>query len=70
MIEIRVTGMSCQHCVAAVKRALESVPGVTGVRVELESGLARVQGEAEAAPLERAVIDAGYGVGGSTGDAP
>lgn len=69
MIEIRVTGMSCQHCVAAVTRALESVPGVTGVRVDLESGLARVQGEAEAAALERAVIDAGYGVGGSTGDA-
>ncbi|MFY9975506.1 MAG: heavy-metal-associated domain-containing protein [Chromatiaceae bacterium] len=70
MIEIQVTGMSCQHCVAAVTRALESVPGVTGVRVDLESGLARVQGEAEAAALERAVIDAGYGVGGSTGDAP
>ena len=70
MVEIQVTGMSCQHCVAAVTRALESVPGVTGVRVDLESGLARVQGEAEAAALERAVIDAGYGVGGSTGDAP
>lgn len=69
MIEIQVTGMSCQHCVAAVTRALEAVPGVTGVGVDLDSGLARVQGEAEAAALERAVIDAGYGVGGSTGDA-
>jgi copper chaperone CopZ len=69
MIEIQVTGMSCQHCVAAVTHALEAVPGVTGVGVDLDSGLARVQGEAEAAALERAVIDAGYGVGGSTGDA-
>lgn len=69
MIEIQVTGMSCQHCVAAVTRALEAVPGVGSVLVDLDSGLARVQGEAEAAALERAVIDAGYGVGGSTRDA-
>jgi copper chaperone len=66
--EIQVTGMSCQHCVGAVTRALESVPGVTGVQVDLSTGLTRIQGEADPAVLIQAVVDAGYGVSGSSGD--
>lgn len=27
--EIRVEGMSCQHCVMAVQKALNEVPGIT-----------------------------------------
>lgn len=60
-VEIQVTGMSCQHCVGAVTRALESVPGVAGVQVDLGSGLARVHGDADPEALVRSVIDAGYG---------
>lgn len=59
--EIQVTGMSCQHCVRAVTQALEQVPGVTGVQVDLERGLARVEGGADAGALIQAVVDAGYG---------
>lgn len=59
--EINVTGMSCQHCVGAVTRALEAVPGVTAVEVDLDTGLARVQGEADPAALVRAISEAGYG---------
>jgi copper chaperone len=59
--EIKVTGMSCQHCVSAVTRALGSVPGATGVQVDLATGLARVEGEADAEALIRALADAGYG---------
>ena len=55
-----MTGMTCQHCVGAVTRALESVPGVTGVRVDLAGGLARVEGEARPEALVQAVADAGY----------
>lgn len=60
--EIKITGMSCQHCVGAVTRALESVPGVTSVQVDLGDGVARVQGGADPAALAQAVQDAGYGV--------
>ena len=59
--EIKVTGMSCQHRVGAVTRALEAVPGVTAVQVDFETGLARVQGEADPGSLTQAVVDAGYG---------
>ena len=59
--EIKVTGMSCEHCVGAVRRALESVPGASRVQVDLASGLARVEGTAEAEVLRQAVVEAGYG---------
>ncbi|MGE5153594.1 MAG: heavy-metal-associated domain-containing protein [Bdellovibrio bacteriovorus] len=60
-IKIEVSGMSCQHCVGAVTRALESVPGVTGVQVDLASGLAQVEGEADGDALVQVLVDAGYG---------
>ena len=61
MIELKVSGMSCQHCVAAVARALESVPGVARVEVDLGSGLVRIEGESLAADvLVRAVVGEGY----------
>jgi copper chaperone len=30
---IKIDGMSCQHCVMRVKKALEGVGGITGVSV-------------------------------------
>ncbi|MGB1586203.1 MAG: heavy-metal-associated domain-containing protein [Thermoplasmatota archaeon] len=34
-IELNVTGMTCGSCAAAVTRALEDVPGVAAVRVDV-----------------------------------
>ncbi len=60
MTLLKVTGMSCQHCVQAVIQAIEAVPGVSGVEVDLASGFARVEGEAESSTLIAAVTAAGY----------
>lgn len=38
MRAIRVKGMSCQHCVKAVTKALEEIQGVSEVKVDLLSG--------------------------------
>ena len=38
MTTIKVQGMSCQHCVASVTKALSDLDGVTDVRVSLEKG--------------------------------
>jgi len=32
---IEIAGMSCGHCVSAVKKELEAAPGVTPVTVEI-----------------------------------
>ena len=38
MPAITVTGMSCQHCVGAVTKALEAIDGISDVSVDLLSG--------------------------------
>ena len=57
---LNVTGMTCGHCVAAVTNALESLPGVTAVEVKLDTGEARVWGDADLATLIAAIQEEGY----------
>jgi copper chaperone len=40
--KFRISGMTCAHCVKAVKSALESIAGVESAEVSLERGDARV----------------------------
>jgi copper chaperone len=61
MIELEVTGMTCQHCVRAVSDALSDVPGVTRVAtVDLDAGRAAVEGDPDPQELIAAVQEAGY----------
>ncbi len=61
-----VKGMTCGHCVQAVKGEVSKVDGVSGVDVELESGQMTVEGprpvDCEAVRL--AVEEAGYELAG------
>jgi copper ion binding protein len=57
-----VDGMSCQHCVANVKKALEAVDGVEAVAVELNPGKVTVEGSADAEAVKAAITGAGYTV--------
>ncbi|HCF04827.1 MAG: Heavy metal transport/detoxification protein [Desulfomicrobiaceae bacterium] len=43
MPSIHVGGMSCQHCVQSVTRALSAIPGITDISVSLERGEATFQ---------------------------
>ncbi|MHB8068959.1 MAG: heavy-metal-associated domain-containing protein [Desulfobaccales bacterium] len=62
MPEIKVKGMSCSHCAAAVTKALQTLPGVTGVQVDLASGRVTFQSAAPVSPedLARAIKTAGF----------
>ncbi|WP_437657548.1 CopZ family metallochaperone [Sorangium sp. So ce1182] len=61
MHRLAVEGMTCNHCVQAVSKALAKVPGVTRVsEVSLERGEAIVEGSAAAEALVAAVAEAGY----------
>ena len=63
---VRVTGMMCEHCEAAVKGALEKVPGVLSAAASHEAGTAKVVLEAEVSDeaLMQAVEAIGYIVDG------
>ena len=64
MKTIKIQGMSCDHCVKAVTRALDSIEGIRGVEVSLADGTASFE---ETLPVDpgtiREVIEkAGYDV--------
>lgn len=40
---IKIKGMSCQHCVMAVTKALKEIEGFTSVNVDLQSGSATLE---------------------------
>jgi copper chaperone len=66
MKKIKIKGMSCQHCVMAVTRALSAVEGIKNVKVDLNSGTATYEEEKAVDPMvvEAAVRMAGYEVVG------
>lgn len=61
---LKIEGMSCMHCKAAVERALQELPGVIKAEVDLEKKEAVVDGPADRDVLVKAVDEAGYKVVG------
>ena len=59
---IIIEGMSCNHCVAHVKEALESLSNVTSVNVDLQEKCATVETSESDDILKESIEDAGYDV--------
>ncbi|HLO02706.1 MAG TPA: heavy-metal-associated domain-containing protein [Symbiobacteriaceae bacterium] len=57
---LKIGGMSCGHCVAAVKEALTAVPGLTDLDVKV--GEASFGGSADVEQAKKAVEEEGYTV--------
>ena len=60
---IIIEGMSCNHCIMAVKNALSELEGISKVEVDLENKRAIIEGEnLEDEMLKEAIEEAGYDV--------
>ena len=59
---IKIDGMMCPHCEAAVKKALEAIDGVTSATASHTEKQATVElsEDVDTAALEQAVVEAGY----------
>ena len=57
-----VTGMTCEHCVGAVRGEVAQIPGVTDVQVDLPSGQVTVTSDApiDVEAIRASVDEAGY----------
>jgi copper chaperone len=66
MEKIKIQGMSCQHCVMAVTKALGSIPGIKNLKVDLAKGEATFENSQNVSreDIRKAVEGAGYRVGG------
>ena len=65
MEKIKIQGMSCQHCVMAVTKALGSIAGIKNLKVDLAEGEATFENSQNVSreDIRKAVEDAGYRVG-------
>ncbi len=63
-VELKVQGMTCEHCVRTVKNAVSSLEGVSKVEVSLQDGLVKVQMEKDVplADIKRSIEEWGYKV--------
>jgi len=61
---LKVKGMSCQHCVMSVTKALDQLEGIQNVQVDLQKGEVRFDNTKALAlnRIEKAIEEAGYEV--------
>ena len=64
MKTIKIRGMSCQHCVMAVTKALSGVEGIKDVKVDLKNGTATFTEDKAVSPerIAEVIRKAGYDV--------
>jgi uncharacterized membrane protein YraQ (UPF0718 family)/copper chaperone CopZ len=59
-VVLKVPGMTCEHCVHAIRGALRAVPGVNDVEINLKLKTVTIAGEFDSKAAIAAVRDAGY----------
>ncbi|MDD4986857.1 MAG: cation transporter [Thermodesulfobacteriota bacterium] len=65
MTTIKIKGMSCDHCVRAVSKVLNSIEGIKNVKVDLAKGEATFIEEkpVDVSMIKEQIKKAGYEVG-------
>lgn len=64
MERIKIEGMTCQHCVMSVTKALATIPGIKNLKVDLVKGEATFE-NSQNVPMQsihKSVEEAGYKV--------
>jgi len=62
MNTVKIKGMSCQHCVASVQQALEAIPGISNIAVDLGNNQATYDGEPNTDAVKEAITKIGFEV--------
>ncbi|CAG9175055.1 heavy-metal-associated domain-containing protein [Cupriavidus pampae] len=62
MIQFEVEGMSCNHCVGAITRAVQAVDPAAQVAADVPTQAVKVESNADQAALRQAIEAAGYPV--------
>ena len=60
MITMKIKGMSCQHCVNSTRKALEAVPGISNIQIDLAKGEASFDGNVDIQAAKEAIIRIGF----------
>lgn len=60
MLRLKVSGMTCGHCVSAITQAVKALPSVDDVEADLEHGEVTVFGNPDERAVREAITDKGY----------
>ena len=60
MLELKISAMSCGHCVRAVTEAVQAVDPQATVQVDLQAKTARIDSSADRQALGASLAEAGY----------
>jgi len=61
---VKIEGMTCNHCVMNATKAIETVDGVTKVKVMLDAKKAIIEGDFDLDQVKKAIENSGYSVKG------
>lgn len=61
-MEIKISGMSCNHCVMHVKQAISDHHGVSDLEVKIGSASFNLEDASKLEEIKASIIDAGYDV--------
>jgi len=62
MATVSIKGMSCPHCVASTQKALEEIPDISNVVVNLEKNEASYEGDVDNRAVREAIMKIGFTV--------
>ena len=60
MYSFEVSDMTCSHCVATVEKAVKSVDGNAGLKIDLASLAVTIESDKPATSFAKAIEEAGY----------
>lgn len=61
--EIKIEGMSCEHCVLAVRREISNLPGVIDTRVKVGTAVVKYEeSKVGMEEIEKGIAKAGFTV--------
>ncbi len=62
-VTIKIEGMSCQHCVMRVKKAIEALAGISNLDVQIGTVKLKFdENKVKKEEIEKAITNAGYKV--------
>lgn len=64
MHQLKVTGMTCNHCVQTITEAVQTVDHTAKVEADTTTGDVKIHSSLPAEPFKQAITDAGYAVNG------
>lgn len=62
MATVKIKGMSCQHCVASIMNALNTIPEIANVQVDLKKGEASFEGGVDVEAVKAKIQGIGFEV--------